>query len=305
MSSLWAGEKGMRRTKNSAQNGPDAILTADWHLRENQPICRTDDFWGAQWKKVDAIRNLQIKHTCPVIHAGDLFDHWKPSPYLLTQTLLHSPQRFWTIYGNHDLPQHNLDLVHKTGVYTLISGFGEVNLLQNGVHWGQVPNRNAAIIADRNVLVWHVMTWTKRPPWPGCTDLPAEELLDIYHDYDLIVTGHSHKSFVVEKEGRILVNPGSLTRQEADQISHTPRVYLWYAKTNTVKAVRLPMEENVISREHIERKEQRDERIEAFVERLNDDWDTGVSFEENLDRFEKKNKIQKPVMEIIRRAIAS
>ena len=141
------------------------------------------------------------------------------------------------------------------------------------------------------------------PPWPGCEDPTAEEILDKYPQFDLIVTGHNHKTFVVEKEGRLLVNPGSLTRQTADQADHHPCVFLWYAEDNTVEEVSIPHEEGVISREHIEKKERRDGRIEEFISRLSAEYDVGLSFEENLARFEEKNKVRQSVMEIIRRAI--
>jgi hypothetical protein len=45
---------------------PTAILTADWHLRDTQPICRTDDFWESQWIKANYIMELQRKYGCPV-----------------------------------------------------------------------------------------------------------------------------------------------------------------------------------------------------------------------------------------------
>jgi DNA repair exonuclease SbcCD nuclease subunit len=294
----------MKRTKQN-QKKVNAILTADWHLREDTPICRTDDFWQAQWKKIDFIRDLQIKYDCPVIHAGDLFNHWKPSPYLLNQTIKHLPDNFYTIYGNHDLPQHQIELHEKTGTDNLLLA-GKLSVLEE-CHWNQEPRDGSLFFPsfpkERSVLFWHVMTWTGNQPWPGCTDLPAERLLDKFPQFDLIVTGHNHKAFVVEKDGRVLVNPGSLTRQEADKDEHKPRVYLWYAKSNTVTPVYLPIEKNVISREHLDRVKERDERISAFVERLDTDWQIGISFEENLERFEKENKVRKSVMEIIWRAL--
>ena len=88
---------------------PNLIITSDWHLRETNPICRLDDFVEeTQWKKVNFISDLQKKYGCPVVHAGDLFDKWKPSPELLTKTMQHIPNDFHTIYGQHDLPNHNL-----------------------------------------------------------------------------------------------------------------------------------------------------------------------------------------------------
>ena len=61
------------------------------------------------------------------------------------------------------------------------------------------------------------------------------------------------------------MNPGSIYRMEASQENHKPRVYLWYAETNTVEPVYIPIESGVISREHLETKEERDIRINAFI----------------------------------------
>jgi len=295
----------MRRTTSHKSKKVSAILCADFHLREDTPICRVDDFQKAQWKKVDFIRNLQIKYNCPVIHAGDLFNHWKPSPYLLSNTINHIPERFWTIYGNHDLPQHSLNLEKKSGIYTLTSA-GVINLLKSA-HWGIDLRKDLqpyeVVIENRKILVWHIMTYKGDSPWPGCTDLSAEQVLDKFPQFDLIVTGHNHKCFMEEDGKRILLNPGSLTRQAIDQVEHHPSVFLYYAKTNTVKRIHLPIEKEVMSRAHISVKERRDARIEAFVERLNTEWQKGVSFEENLEHFLANNDIADPVIKVIERAI--
>ena len=63
--------------------------------------------------------DLQQKYDCPVYHAGDLFDYWKPSPALLAKTMEHLPKDFYTAYGNHDLPQHNIELAYKKIVNNL------------------------------------------------------------------------------------------------------------------------------------------------------------------------------------------
>ena len=298
----------MKRTL--APNKPDAILTGDWHLIETQPTCRTDNFVEAQWKKVDFVKDLQKKYKCPVFHSGDLFEYWKPSPNLLSETIKHLPNDFYTVYGNHDLPQHNLELSYKSGVYTLATG-GHLRILPT-CHWGEEPNKNSWTWEfprsdggsdTKNILVYHIMTYQGKKPWPGCIDPMAAKLLRKYPQYDLILTGHNHQSFTEEFEGRLLVNPGSLTRHKVDQIDHRPCVYLWYAKTNTVEPVYLPIEQGVISREHIEHTQERNDRIDAFISRLDDDWEAAVSFEENLQRFESTNKVRKSVMEIVYKAI--
>ena len=278
-------------------NKPTAILTGDWHLREDIPKCRTDDFQKAQWKKVDFISELQKQYDCDVIHSGDLFDHWKPSPYLLSKTIEHLPEDFFTIYGNHDLPQHNKQLYKKSGIYTLEKA-GVLQVIEN-YWWGEEPDTDIAI----PMLIWHVMTYDGKAPWPGCTDLPARDLLKKYPNVPLILTGHNHKSFVVQDKNRILVNPGSITRQKADQINQVPCVYLWWKDKNIIKKVDLPYEPEVISREHIDRIKERDLRIEAFVQQLKSDWDADINFEENLERFIKENNIRESVAQIIWSAI--
>ena len=285
------------------------ILTSDWHLREreDQPECRMDSYWAAQWKKIDYISRLQKKYHCPVIHAGDLFDYWKPSPHLLSETIKHIPKDFRTVYGQHDLPQHNIELAYKCGIETLVRA-GKVELLPE-VHFGMLPKYGSLLFPNshsgRMIVVWHFLTYIGRKPFPNCTSpYSADILLKKYSKFDLIVTGDNHQAFAINNEkGRWLVNPGSLMRMTAAQVNHKPCIYFWYKETNSVKVHFIPVEKGVISREHIENKESRDKRIEAFISRLDTEWESNISFEENLKRFEEKNQVRKSVMNIVRKAI--
>lgn len=285
----------MQRTK--IQRIPSAILTADWHLREDTPTAFTGNFQLEQWGVVTFIANLQQQYNCIVYHAGDLFNNWKPSPWLITMAMRHLPDNFYTIYGNHDLPQHNLELADKCGINVLQEA-GKLTVL-NGIHWGQTPPENSSA----KMMMWHVMTYQGKKPWPGCTDPMAASLLRKYPQHDLILTGHNHKTFVEEHEGRVLVNPGGITRQASDQIDFKPCVFLWYADTNRVEPVYLPYTEGAISREHIDVIEERDARIDAFISKLNSDWDVSLSFEDNIESFCQANNIREPIKEIIYKAL--
>jgi len=278
---------------------PDLILTSDWHIREDAPICRTD-FQKEQWEAVDFVANLQCKHNCPVLHAGDLFNYWKPSPWLLSKTIIHLPKKFYTVYGNHDLPQHNLNLQEKSGIYTLEQADIVNGITPKGMQflsWGMVPFEN-----DDDILVWHRFTWQGTRPWPGCVHLPAIELLKKHSRFNLILTGDNHVPFVEERKGKILVNPGPLTIQKADE-TNLPRVYLWYSDTNMVEPVYLPYHKETYTREHLDKVEARNERIEIFVNSLNTKFKAALSFEDNLEQFEKENSIRKSVMEIVYKSI--
>jgi len=278
----------------------DAILGADFHLREDLPVCRTDNFEAAQWRKLDEIKVLQKKHNCPVYHAGDLFQHWKPSPSLLSKTIQHLPAEFYTVYGNHDLPQHNMELLEKSGVFTLYVA-GKINILPKG-HFGEVPQHSITIKGKR-VGICHIMTYKGNLPFPGCKSPLAAALLNRHKDIDMLLTGDNHQSFTQIYDGRLLVNPGSLTRHKADQVNHRPAVYLWNAETNTALPHYLGIENNVISREHIEVQEQRDKRIDAFISGLTADWSGTLNFKDNLKIFFAENNTSENLQNIIMNAI--
>jgi hypothetical protein len=148
--------------------------------------------------------------------------------------------------------------------------------------------------------------------------------------FDLIVTGDNHEQFGAFKQHRIfdtvppdefpicqkeieaaggikecqlLVNPGSMMRTSAKQIDHEPAVFLWYADTNTVVRVPFPIDPAAVSREHIERTEQHDERMEAFVESIEGRVDMDLTFEDNVRRRCKEAKVGQPVRDIVEEVI--
>lgn len=275
----------------------DAILMGDVHLRDDKPVCRTDDFLQSQRDKLLFIADLQRQHDCSVLCSGDLFHVAKPSLELFSEVLLLLPDKFFTVYGNHDLPNHSLAEQKKSGVWAL--KVARALTLLDGVHFGQTPVKASRVISKRSVLVWHTMTYKTTPPYPGCEDLKARSLLHKYPDYDLILTGDNHEPFTQTYDGRLLVNPGSMMRQEAGQTDYKPCVWLWYASTNTVESVELPIVKNAVTREHIETMEKKENRILSFIQTLNREGLDFVNFEHNLKVFLSKNDINKKVEDII------
>lgn len=273
----------------------DAILTSDWHIMENTPPCRKDDdFLDTQVKKVRFITDLQQENGgCPIFHTGDLLERWKSSPFILSLLINLLPDEFYTILGNHDMPRHSLELVDKSGVFTL---FAAGSLEEAKGKWWTMDNPpdEDIEINNKKILLAHEMVWQHDPPVKGLEGHKAIDYLKKYYRYDLIVTGHNHQSFVKKYKGRLLVNPGSLTRHKADQIDHKPSVYLWYAKTNTVKRVFLPFEpaSKVMSRDHIEIEKRKNKRLEAFIDSIQKGWKASISFEANLKSIKKSKRVE-------------
>jgi len=54
-----------------------------------------------------------------------------------------------------------------------------------------------------------------------------------------------------------------------------------------------------ISRVHLEQVQEKDARIEAFIEKLNMDWSSEVSFRKNLDQFFANNEVSENVQTLI------
>ena len=294
---------------------PLAILTADLHLRDDQPICRTDNFFETQARKLNWLYRLQEKLNCPIFDAGDLFHKGRPSHFLMQWAIdARMPVEFFTIPGNHDLPSHNIELLESSGLGVLDAAravcvltreytFEKSGIFIHAFPWGEKPAPMKEPGKEKHTIaICHIMTYQGEKPWPGCSDPSAEELLEQMQGYDLVLTGHNHKTFVVEKDGRLLVNPGSFTRQTSDQTDHQPRVFLWYGGTN-IEQVFIPIEEGVITREHINKVEDREERMSAFVEKLTGEMEIGLSFEQNLEEFFSKNKVRKPVKDMVWEAL--
>src|SRR4030042_5918323 len=65
-------EKRTRKAPDRKRGPSTCILTGDWHIRATVPVCRTDDFLAAMWKKVDFILDLSVEHRVPILVAGDV-----------------------------------------------------------------------------------------------------------------------------------------------------------------------------------------------------------------------------------------
>lgn len=306
----------MKRTRTSRK--ADFILTADLHLTEATPVARMDDYLGAQSRKLGFLRTLSKQHGCPVLCAGDVFDSWKASPWLCSLAFQALPRPFVTIPGQHDLPMHSLahydrstlallEIVSKTQFHVLMGegiSFGRSDIV--GRPFGSLKDFDPTRIdppdpARRRILLLHELVWPDaRPSWSKGGDWTSEELLDQFGGYfDLILTGDNHTPFVRQREGALLVNPGSMLRITADQADHTPRCYLYYAETNEVVSVEYPIERDVHNREHLDRARERDERIAAYIERMSDNWELGLSFRKNLEAFFAANDVSTKVRELV------
>lgn len=291
------------------------LLTSDMHLREDTPICRTDDYILAQSEKLNYIVKFAYDNGCMWIDAGDVFDHWRPSPALLAWTIDKLKMKVITISGNHDLPQHNQELFHKSGLAVLEAAkvinatryWSNTEIAIYRAPWGSVipkePNKE-----DKNkftILIAHHLIYDKLPYPEADKDGTNVEKFLKTHKFDLILTGHNHETIVAwTQDTRTLINPGSMMRMTASQINHKPCVYTFDTQSLIYTQIPLPYKENVVSREHIELNEYKDSRISAFIERLNiRNIELKMSYKSNLESYMNINNIRPAIREIVMKSL--
>ncbi len=286
----------------------DAIFMADVHLRDDTPVCRTDNFWEAQWEKIKFINTLAYTHQCSVIVAGDIFHKSKSSQYLEAMAIKSIKNTTWIVIpGQHDLPSHSMQNYPKSSL-AVLEAAGNVRTLFNqtiqmknfsihGFAFGQKITNTKA-----KVVLLHQMIHKDKPIHKSMESTAGLSLLKAT-DYDLIVCGDNHQSFVVEHKGRKLLNCGSMMRTTADQIDHIPVVWLWNREHNELEAVELPVASGVISREHLDIQEKKDVRMDKFMDKIDQTYEVGFSFEENLESYFRKNKTRNGIKEVIYESI--
>ncbi len=309
----------MKRTINRTVPKFKLILSADWHLRDDTPQCRErDEYLAAQERKLKFIRNLCEENGATLLIAGDVFDNWKPSPWLISLALRHIPTGTVVVAGQHDLPQHNLAEVGKTGLQTLAEA-GAVVILSGGLRhvlehsntclgtvygwaFGEEPKEPPETDDQVKILMWHRLFCQNKQPWPGAEAISISAMKKRFEGYDLdiVLTGDNHQQFCDNG----FVNPGSLMRMSSDQAEFEPAVFGW-SEDGTVTRIPLPIEKGVVkaTTSNSKAKESRDKRMEAYIKRAGQQFEDRLSFDKNLERHFKQNKERDGVEKITWKAV--
>lgn len=184
---------------------------------------------------------------------------------LVNWTISHLP-RIHAIPGQHDLPYHSLELIHRSAFWTLClqSGDGEIGLLYEdregkaypsdfgefivqGFPWG-VPLTPAPESDKLKVAVIHHYVWIKGHSYPGAPESSqVHNLFGNGMEWDVIVCGDNHKGFQTQtKAGTVIFNCGGLQRRRTDEVDYHPQVGLLYSD-GTVEEVDLDISQDIIS----------------------------------------------------------
>lgn len=287
------------------------VVTADWHLRRSVPVCLTmseDEFFNYQFQIVDEIYNHAINESArAVCIAGDIFDKAVPSIRILNALL--DKIRFYQnehkiqtmlIAGNHDLPGHSLGLVSDSGFGSLLASglITRESTIVDFFDWGNEKEQSES--NSQEIALVHHLCMEKVPE--HFEAMTPEDVFKMYPYSRWIVCGDNHHGFLFEKKPDYhLVVPGAITTHSVSLFDEQKRVFL--IDTDDDENCRwLPLSdapEEFLTDKHLAEAEERNERIESFIEKLKTQGKIGMSFPENLERALLDKSIRSEVKKII------
>jgi len=313
------------------------LITGDWHLDTYRPRNRTDDYFQTQFEKVKWIFGLAEEEECEgILQPGDMFNSHKANDFLkqfyidyflyrMTQIDRFPKMDFFTIFGQHDLRFHSsnkqntplrvLEAAHAITIVPNKAIFPTQFRVRHkdhyiyGCNWGEeipelVDKDGIHILLMHKLVLEDIEGWEKKY-------LSVENVFR-FSKHDIIVCGDNHISFMAEKfhkdkQSRLLFNCGSLMRNRIDQRNHKPKVYIVDTSDMSYEEHLIPVKpfDEVMDVEKAEQEKEKNEQLEAFVEKLSGDVNIeGLDFLRNLEAFMEENEIDVPVKEFVEEVLA-
>lgn len=298
---------------------PTATAISDLHLSLLRPACRADKDWmGTQASYLDQLKRMA--DGLPILVAGDIFDRWNTPPELINFALAHLPDDMICVPGQHDLPNHRMDQVHRSGYGVLvktkkirdISGQVTGNLGGFQVHgfgWGQplTSSSTEGRTRDRKLLqvaLIHQYCWIEKRCYPGAPPgAHVSSFEEKLKGYDTAIFGDNHLGFANKSARCNVLNPGGFIRRKSDEISRTPTIGMIY-EDGSVELKKLDTSIDVFQ----DKPEDRPEvplDLKSFLEGLEGLGEHGLNFIEAVENHLRNDEVDPQTKKIILEAIGN
>ena len=305
-----------------------AVCISDLHLSLTPPACRADK----DWLETQAGYLQQVKDLAgggPVLCAGDIFDRWNAPPELINFALQHLPDGMICVPGQHDLPNHQMEDMHRSGYGVLVQAEKIVNLSDG--HWRHLPwiddrKQDGGVVAvfgfgwgqdicspkqqnhpdddSMKVTLIHQYVWVDGKGFPGAPDTGrVSNLKKQLTGYDVAVTGDNHQDFQGLSGNCLVFNCGGFIRRKSDEIARRPRVGLLYAD-GTIESHKLDTSKDVFHEGVVDRPELPID-MKSFVDGLKELGEQGLNFQEAVEQHLAKGDYSPEVRQIIKQALES
>jgi len=294
------------------------LCFSDLHIRITSPKFRTDNYYETLMEKFEWIVEQAEFYKCSaMLLGGDMFDapdlpNWAE---LELMSLCYSTDvPILTVYGQHDLKYRRkedakLTVLDEAQAVTLLGP--ESSVCGDSEIYGQSWDEDNVIPKNPdnfNILVVHRMVTKDGPLWSGHKGfIEGNSLLWNNPDMNLIVSGDNHQSFVIESDGGVLINAGSVMRNSMIQREHIPSVYLFDTETLEITRLIIPHHpfDEVMNVELAGSVKQREEDLEVFMEGLSSDYEVELDYEKNvksiLDTTNVSVSVEDKALEILGR----
>lgn len=279
------------------------IVSADWHLRDDRPLCRKDVNWlGQQEDDLTFIVNEANKRDAELIIAGDVYDVPRVSPSvsnMLVRVLSRATVPIHIIAGNHSLQYHNQENLMNSSI-------GALSLLENlGIRYYECVDNSEdgifehAVQISDEITIIHTLTFPNKDSVPFGAKAQAPEDLFKKYPTKYLITGDYHRNFLASENDRLLINPGCINIQTADMLDYQPVIYYLDTDTGFVDVISIPINREVLTDNHLTEKKERDNRITSFIETVKKHGMISLSFEDNLRKAITLNNVDSNVVSII------
>lgn len=281
------------------------IITADWHIRNTRPRCRIDEDWiKTQQKALNQIAEICENKNAPLMVVGDIFNSNSDTSFECINMVQKLADRIGGIYilaGNHDLIYHSSENINKSAIGVLLQSENIYKIKDYSDEFS-APNFDE----ERNPMPYmfiHTLTIPSKdkPDFIQCET--PESLLEKYPTAKWIFTGDYHKNFVYEEDSRYVINPGCLIRQVSDMKNYQCVVYFIDTEKEIIEFIPIIDNEELVNDEYIIRENEREERIESFVNKLKDVESVSLDFIDNVEKALLVNKIDEKLKDCIKELI--
>lgn len=277
------------------------IVTADWHIRATRPRCRVDNDWlETQRKALRQILKISEDKGVPIMVVGDLFHSNSDTSFeciSMVQKLADCAGGLYILAGNHDLPYHNSENLDKSAIGVL---FNSENIFKIEDYSDEFSAGNFdEERLEMPYMFIHTLTIPQedKPDFVDCET--PESLLEKYPTAKWIFTGDYHHNFHYEKKGRHVVNSGCLLRQASDMKNYQCGVYFVDTDEEIVEFIPIIDNEDLIDDSYILQENERNERIESFVDKLKKTKGVSLDFIDNVQNEMKHNKFETELVQVV------
>lgn len=220
------------------------VFFGDSHIKLHPPRARRNepDWLAYIAKMLKQVEALASRYNVPIIHTGDVFDHWRVEPELLTFCMRYMPEMY-AIPGQHDMPLHNIDMIHRSAFWTMVAAGKIIPMITPGklvdvstdlvvfpFPFGTeiTPRKPVDAIRGRKcVAVSHKYFWIEGHSYKDAPESnEAGAFGDVLKTYDAAFFGDNHKGFLTKIGDTSVMNCGSSIRKNIDEVDYRPRVGL-------------------------------------------------------------------------------